>query len=221
MDEIIEIDELEKPESCMKYETLSKKIISNIEKVVRQSYHYKIFIFYLKSVLNLNECAFYEGYSISNGLSVELHHSPFTLYEYVYAVAKRHLDRDGYFRIMHVASEVSKLHYQFLVGLVPLNPTCHKLVHSQSLKIHPDLVNGYWETFYEKYQDWASDSLKKTMESAVFEKNNTNKDAYPTILRRSENIFKQNNVKSIKDINISKMLTDMKLKSLELLEKEK
>ena len=218
MDEIIEIDEIEKPEGVMKYQTLSKKIIQNIEKIVRASYHYKIYIYYLKNFLKMDECAFYEGFSIKNGLSVEIHHEPFTLYEYTYAVCKKHIEEKGYFRIMEVADEVSKLHYEFLVGLVPLNKTAHKLVHNQQLNIHPDLTLGDWEKFYQMYQDYASESLKKKMDDTTFIKNNTKYDAYPTILRRSENKFIQHNVKSLEEVNISKMLTDMKLKSMNLIE---
>jgi hypothetical protein len=119
---------------------------------------------------------------------------------------------------MHVASEVSKLHYNFLVGLVPLNTTAHKLVHNQQLNIHPDLVLGDWEKFYNLYQDYASDSLKKAMDDAKFVQNNTNSDAYPTILRRSENKFIQHDIKKLEEVNISKMLTEIKLKSMNLLE---
>lgn len=217
MDETFEIEAIERPTMCMKYENLSKKIISNIERVIRNSYHYKIFIYYLKNTLHLDECAFYEGYSTSNGLGIEIHHSPFTLYEYVYAVANKHLHDKEYFKIMEVADEVSKLHYEFMVGLIPLNTTAHKLVHSQQLTIHPDLVLGDWEGFYNKYQDYASDSLKKAMEDAKFTQTHTPAEAFPTILRRSENKFIQNNVKSLKDINIGKMLTDMKLKTMNLI----
>jgi len=220
MDETFEIESIERPEVCMRYENLSKKVIANIEKIVRASYHYKIFIYYLKNTLNMNECAFYEGYSMHNGLGVEIHHSPFTLFEYTYAVAKKHIEEKGYFKIMEVASEVSKLHYEFLVGLVPLNKTAHKLVHNQQLNIHPDLVLGDWEGFYNKYQDYASDSLKKAMDDATFVQNNTKADAYPTILRRSENKFIQNNVKSLREVNISKMLTDMKLRSMNLIDEK-
>lgn len=218
MDEIIEIHKIPRPENAMRYDELSKKVIANIERVVRASYHYKIFIYFLKNFLKMDECAFYEGYSIKNGLSVEIHHSPFTLYEYTYAVCKKHLERDGYYKIMHVASEVSKLHYNFLVGLVPLNSTAHKLVHNQQLNIHPDLVLGDWEKFYNLYQDYASDSLKKVMDDAKFVQNNTNSDAYPTILRRSENKFIQHDIKKLEDVNISKMLTEIKLKSMNLLD---
>ena len=51
MDEIIEIHKIPRPENAMKYDVLSKKVIANIERVVRASYHYKIFIYFLKNFL--------------------------------------------------------------------------------------------------------------------------------------------------------------------------
>ena len=51
MDEIIEISNIQRPEGAMKYTNPSKKIVSNIEKIVRASYHYKIYIFYLKNFI--------------------------------------------------------------------------------------------------------------------------------------------------------------------------
>ena len=218
MDEIIEISNIQRPEGAMKYTNPSKKIVSNIEKIVRASYHYKIYIFYLKNFLKMDECAFYEGFNVKNGLTVEIHHSPITLYHYTMCVCKKHLEEKGYFKIMEVADEVSRLHYEFLVGLVPLNSTAHKLVHSQQLEIHPDLVLGDWQKFYLMYQDYADDNLKQVIDDAHFAMNNTDAKAYPTILRRSENKFVHNDIKSIEEVDISKMLTEMKLKSMNLID---
>ena len=56
------------------------------------------------------------------------------------------------------------------------------------------------------------------MDDAKFVQNNTNSDAYPTILRRSENKFIQHDIKKLEEVNISKMLTEIKLKSMNLLD---
>lgn len=217
MNEIVKIDYIKKPESCMKYDVLSSKMIKNIEFLVRQSYHYKILMHYLKNTLDLNRCAYYEGYSMSNGMGVEIHHSPITLFEYTYAVANKHLNENGYYRLLQVAKEVSKLHYEFKVGLVPLNPTAHKLVHSQNLEIHPDLVKGDWEAFFHEYKQYGSDSLENIVNEAIFNREHRKMEDYPNILKRSETIFEQKNVPLLKDINISKMLTEIKLKSLNMI----
>ena len=211
MDELIVIDKLNPPKNYMRYDIINKKIISNIERVIRVSYHYKIFIYYLKNFLDLNRCAFYEGYSMSNGLGVEIHHSPITLYEYTYAVANKYLVNNGYFKIMDVARDVSKLHYQFKVGLVPLNPMAHKLVHEQVLNIHPDLVKGFYEEFYNEYKEYASDELHKIIERADFDRTHNDPTKFPNILRRSENKFDQKNIVLLNNIDISKMITDIKL----------
>ena len=215
MEQTFEISFPEDRKEKMKYDVIKKDLIKNIEKVVRYSYHYKILIYYLKNFMDLSKCAYYEGYSMSNGLGVELHHSPITLYEYVYAVTNKHLKQKGYYKINEVAKEVSKLHYSFKVGLVPLNPTAHKLVHAGELKIHPDIVKGDWESFMIEYQDWVSDDLKNTIDNVRFQKEHENYKDYPKILKRSETHYIQTGVKSILDINVGKLLTEIKLKQLE------
>jgi len=219
MDQTHEIELFKKDEECMKYDIIKKDMIKNIEKVVRDSYHYKILIYYLKNFMDLSRCAYYEGYSMSNGLGVELHHSPITLYEIVYAVMNKHLKQNGYYKIMKVAKEVSKLHYQFKVGLVPLNPTAHKLVHSGNLRIHPDIVKGDWEAFAIEYQDYISDDLKKTLDDVRFIREHELYDHYPKILMRSETHYIQKNIVSLDSVNISKLLTQIKMKTLENIEK--
>jgi len=49
MDEIIEIHKIPRPEGAMRYDVLSKKIISNIERIVRPSYNKKYLFFILKT----------------------------------------------------------------------------------------------------------------------------------------------------------------------------
>ncbi|MBR1818114.1 MAG: hypothetical protein IJ772_04620 [Bacilli bacterium] len=218
MENEFEIELLRTGDSMMRYENISKDLIKNIETVVRKSYHYKIFIYYLKNFMDLDECSYYEGYSIKNGLSVELHHSPLTLYEIVKAVMTKHLKENGYFKIMGVAKEVSKLHYNFLVGLVPLNPTAHKLVHSGNLKVHPKIVKGDWEGFFIQYQDYASAECRKTVEDSIFIAEHEDMNNYPKILRRSETHYVQKGIDDVRTVNVSKMLTDIKLKSLDMIE---
>lgn len=211
---------LDRNSDDMNYTVISKDLIKNIETIVRKSYHYMIFIYYLKNFMNMDECSYYEGYSIKNGLSVELHHSPITLYEITRAVMAKQLKENGSYRLMGVAKEVSKLHYNFLVGLVPLNPTAHKLVHSGNLKIHPDIVKGDWEGFFIQYQDYASEECRKTVEDSIYSREHEDMNNYPKILKRSETSYKIKNIEDIRKVNISKRLTEMKMKSLDLLEKE-
>lgn len=75
---VIKIIDIPEIDMDGKYKIVEEKVIKYIERVIRSSYEYRDYIKYLKTTLDINSCTFYEGYSISNGLSVEIHHSPFT-----------------------------------------------------------------------------------------------------------------------------------------------
>lgn len=183
---IIKIIEIPEISLDGKYKIIDEKTIKYIEKLIRNSFEYRNYIKYLKTTLDISSCTFYEGYSISNGLNIEIHHSPLTLYEYVETVCRKHMDLNkGYYDALEVAEEVTKLHFQFFVGLVPLNPTAHQLVHTGELKIHPDLVIGSWETFLEEYKKWLSDSIDNTLSELEEIKKNPS-DKIPNILRKRE-----------------------------------
>lgn len=169
-----------------KYKIIDEKVVKYIEKRIRNSYEYREFIKYLKYTLDINSCIFYEGFKLQNGFSIEIHHSPFTLYEYVYTVCNKHLDLNkGYFYDLEVAEEVTKLHYEFLVGLVPLNPTAHELVHSGQLEIHPDLIIGSYKQFIYEYQEWLPDEVRDKLND-IEELRKTPSDKIPTILQKNK-----------------------------------
>ena len=46
------------------------------------------------------------------------------------------------------------------MGLVPLDPTSHQQVHDGELEIHPDLVIGEYNKFFEEYNKWIPESTK-------------------------------------------------------------
>ena len=169
-----------------KYKIIDEKVVKYIEKRVRNSYEYREFVKYLKYTLDIDSCIFYKGFKIQNGFSVEIHHSPFTLFEYVHTVCNKHLELNrGYFYDLEVAEEVTKLHYEFLVGLVPLNPTAHELVHSGQLEIHPDLIIGSYKQFIYEYQEWLPDEIKNKLDD-IEELKKTPSDKIPTILQKNK-----------------------------------
>jgi hypothetical protein len=210
---LIKIDNF-KAEYTTKYKELTAKRVKGIEKVVRGSYEYEIFIHYLKHTLDLNRCAFYEGYSMKNGFTLELHHSPLTLFDITYTVCNKYLENNGFYETFPVAEEVVMLHYAFNVGLVPLNPTAHKLHHNDCLPIHPSLVKGDWERFVTTYKPYLTqETLLKVDDAKEFMKRHKTTE-YPKILMKKEQFYSISNIKSIKEFDTAKMLMDNSLKKL-------
>jgi len=101
------------------------------------------------------------------GFTIELHHSPFTLYNIVEAVAMRMMEHDQKVETFLVVEEVNRLHYQFRVGITPLNPTAHELVHNGVLPVHPRIVIGDWKSFYSEYSAYLSEDAMNKYNTAV------------------------------------------------------
>lgn len=138
------------------------ELIKYFEQLIRGSFEYSWFIDTLKKVLDVKSCVFFKGFSIDNGMKLQFHHHPFTLYDYTEAVVNKLKEQndDGFVYENDVCREVAKLHYRFMVGLVPLDPTSHQQVHDHVLDIHPDLVIGNYERFFKEYNQYIPESTK-------------------------------------------------------------
>lgn len=108
------------------------KFIQRCERHIRGSKEYKDYIQYLKQNVDMTRCAFYNAVSNDNAkhVSIEIHHAPFTLYDYVKLVVERYEDEDEELNELLVADEIMGMHYENLIGLVPLSKTLHEMVHN-------------------------------------------------------------------------------------------
>ena len=138
------------------------EIIKYFEQLIRGSFEYRWFIDMLKKTLDVKSCVFFKGYSVDNGMKLEFHHHPFTLFDYTEAVVNKLKSEteDEFVYENDVCREVAKLHYKFVVGLVPLDPTSHEQVHDSVLDIHPDLIIGNYEKFFKEYNEFIPESTK-------------------------------------------------------------
>lgn len=210
----INIDEIVLPDCDMKYRKITVQLIKYFDTLIRGSYEYKFFIHFLKNVLDVNRCAFYEGYNMENGFTIELHHSPFTLFDICESVAKKHFAiNDGYVETFPVCEEVSRLHYEFKVGLVPLNPTAHELVHSGNLDIHPDIVMGDWRAFEKEYRSYLSEEVKVKLFN-IEELIKKDYKEFPKILEKNEIKLNIPQIENISKFNIDKFMIQEKMKQL-------
>ena len=143
-----------------------EELIKYFEKGIRDSFEYRWLIDMFKKTLNVKECVFFKGYSIDNGMKLEFHHHPFTLYDYTEAVVNKQLeehdddDHGNYVLENEVKREVTMIHYRLMVGLVPLDPTSHGQVHDGLLDIPPQLIIGDYDRFVESYSKWISEEAK-------------------------------------------------------------
>lgn len=149
------------------------RFCKDIEKAVRLSFEYKIYIKYLKENFGMDRCAFL---NISNeedpSIKIHIHHSPFTLYDIVNIVYRKMSNNNEFISVWSIAEQVLKLHYQFLVGLIPLSETVHQLVHAGRLFVPTNKVLGRYRTFIDIYYPYIEPELidmVKMAERATYE----------------------------------------------------
>ncbi len=133
-----------------------KKYIQTVEKCVRTSFEYRTLINFLREYMDMNQCAFYQNVSNSDSTKVriEIHHEPLSLYDICLVVYNKRLAFSEPLDEEYVAKEVMYLHYNLMVGLIPLAETVHQLVHAQYLFVPTTAVLGKYKEFVDRYKDY-------------------------------------------------------------------
>lgn len=133
-------------------ESESIKYTKHLVRLIRSSYEYKQFIGILKNEMNLTKCRFIPLVDIENtkGLSIEMHHYPYTLFDIVHAVRDKLIVENKINESYHtfeIIKRVMEMHYEGKVGIVPLSYTAHELSHSGELFIPltEEFVFGNWK----------------------------------------------------------------------------
>lgn len=142
-----------------------KKYIKDLERIIRTSYEYRAFCRYLRENFGMDHCAFLTNISNEEtfDISIELHHYPFSLYDIVNIVYRKRAYNHESLSVFMVAEEVLRLHYQCLVGLIPLSETVHQLVHAGRLFIPVNKVFGRYKLFVDIYYPFIEPEMLETL----------------------------------------------------------
>ena len=139
------------------------KLIKRIEREIRSSMEYRDYIQYLKQHVGLDSCVFFQNITNSGKkkrITIELHHEPFTLYDYVNVVLQKYIDTGMEIDDLLIADEVLELHYSNLVGLVPVSKTAHQMIHnSDKLLVPLNMCYGQYSKFLEDYDQYITDDM--------------------------------------------------------------
>ena len=148
------------------------KFIKRIERQIRSSNEYRDYILYLKDYVDMTKCAFFNNVENAEGTKVriEIHHEPLTLYDIVKIVINRFIDECIPLNDLYIADEVMEIHYNNMVGLVPLSKSVHQIIHHGNDIIIPlSLVFGDYSSFIEKYNDYLDDAIIDKIERKINE----------------------------------------------------
>ena len=142
--------------------------ISDLERIVRQSFEYRQLIGYLRNIEGMNECAMLDNVTnkAESKVRIEIHHSPFTLYDICVIVFRKRSALNEDLNINSVAEEVLFLHYIGWVGLIPLSATVHDMVHNAYLFIPTNKIRGNYRPFIESYYNCINPELLDNIDAA-------------------------------------------------------
>ena len=144
------------------------RYIADLERIVRNSFEYRQFIGYLRNIEGMNECAVLENVTnkAESKVRIEIHHSPFTLYDICVIVFRKRSALNEDLNINAVAEEVLYLHYISWVGLIPLSATVHDMVHNSYMFIPINKVRGGYRPFIESYYNYINPDLLDAIDAA-------------------------------------------------------
>lgn len=185
----------------LKDEKDKDKFIKQVETMIRKSFEYQSMIYFLKSEVDMTMCSIFNNVSADENrtVKIEIHHSPYTLYDLCYIVLARRLSLDEKVTHLRIANEVMQLHYKMWVGLIPLSATPHDLDHSGSLFIPIDKVYGNVQRFYDTYYEFMSDTQRDIIRRRV-ELNGRYSDI-PDLLKESYRYLDISSMPLLQNIN--------------------
>lgn len=186
-----------------------EKFLFFVERVVRGSFEYKRLIKYLKETTDMNQSTFFENLSsgIGSKVKIEIHHDPFDLFTICKIVYRKRVSYGQDLDEESIAEEVTWLHYNMLIGLVPLTKTEHQLVHGQYLFVPTTAVFGYYKRFVNMYDQWISEEEKEVLNLIENITMNNEYEENPEVLSRNFIFLDSGNTYSLSEVQkISKLL---------------
>ena len=164
------------------------KYIKRCEKIIRSSMEYRDYIAFLKEHVDMSRCAFFQNVSSedSKRVKIEIHHEPFTLYDYVSVVVDKFLTEGLPLNDLMISDEVMELHYNNQVGLIPLSKTIHEVIHNSSKIVIPlNMVYGDYASFLSssEYESYVEDLYDK-LESKINASKNLTKESFDALSKQ-------------------------------------
>ena len=162
--EILKLDNLppfDIPDYDLADDKERNKFLDSVKRIVRNSFEYRQLIPFMRNGMNMNKCSFFENVNNIDTFKIQihLHHEPFTLDNIISIVFNKRASMGESLSENMVAKEVTFLHYNLLVGLLPLSETVHELVHNNYLYIPMNKVLGYICKFVELYEPYMDPEL--------------------------------------------------------------
>lgn len=163
------------------------KFIKTVERLVRASLEYRDYIQFLKENIGLDSCIFFQKITASSTkrkIKIEIHHEPLTLYDIVSVVLTKYQEEGLEINALDIADEVMDIHYQNMVGLVPLSKTAHEMVHNSTKVFVPlNMCYGNYSEFLREYEPYVSEDIYDKIERKLEKTSNLTNDSFDALVK--------------------------------------
>jgi len=114
------------------------KFIKNVERMVRGSSEYRLWLKYIKEVLGYTKCGITD--EIEEHVTIEIHHHPFTLFNIIKSEVNKVIASGRNFCTFDIAVRTIELHFKNKVGYIPIVKTLHEKFHNGYFQIPMELL---------------------------------------------------------------------------------
>lgn len=153
-------------EYFMSYESYVH-FIKGCEKLVRTNDRYKKYISYLKGEIKLNKCQVLKDVTDDDDVTIEMHHTPFTLFDVCAIVTEYFLYKKWKISTFRIANQVLDEHQENRIGVVMLSETVHEAVHNGTIIITYPMIYGDLKAFIKKYNDVISNQYREKINKLI------------------------------------------------------
>ena len=127
-----------------------EKFVKNVERIIRSSVEYRLWVTYIIDNLGQKECAL--THENINECPIVIHHHPINLYTIVKTIINDFIKKEQEFSTFDVAIKTIEMHYQNNVGYIVLLSDLHEKFHNSFLKIPIQLFQGNYKYLIQNYQ---------------------------------------------------------------------
>ena len=147
--------------------------VKDVERMVRTSDDYKVFVKWVKTVLGMNFCQV-SNKILDGDATIEMHHGPlFTLYDYVCVILNHFIATGRPISRFLVTAAVLQEHFELRVQVVMLAVTNHEAISNRDLFLNLKQGIGNINEFIKRYAPVFDDEQKyKILNYINFSKSN-------------------------------------------------
>ena len=154
--------------------------IKNVEKLVRSSIEYKMWVDYVTETLGYNKCALTN--EKMSECTLDVHHHPITLYTIVKSVINDYISKEAPFSTYDVSLKTIELHYQNKIGFIVLLSNLHEKYHNGFQNLPIEYTHGDYKHLLDNYhfEDEELESIRQLMNTNLKDSNvSWIRDNYP------------------------------------------